>query len=163
MFYRGQGGLHAVLGPAKALLRGAGVASAPAVFASDWGVARSKAGLLGAPELVVKVPDAAVVSMGPAGFAQTVETLIGEGNSRLAGAEMRLNAGVIADIHALSFSTHFVGTCMSQLSRLAADLALAFGRLSARPVAIDLRECAMVEHTLTVEEGWRYPFASHSS
>lgn len=62
----------------------------------------------------------------------------GKGSARL------LSAGVIMDLHAMSFATHLAGSCVSQLSRLAADLALGFGRLASRPVGSDVQECGML-------------------
>lgn len=52
-----------------------------------------------------------------------------------------LTAGVIGDVWALSHANYLLGSCLSQVSRLAYELALAAGRARAPPVGLDARLC----------------------
>jgi len=105
-----------VIGPSKELARSIGVSLAPAVFASDWKRAREHAGLMGAPELEVSVPEALTLSMSQQGHRMTAEYSFNRGPPVDRDATLdvgRVTVGVIADVHLLSFSTHFVGSCVS--------------------------------------------------
>ena len=76
-----------------------------------------------------------------------------------AASALGLTEGVISDIWALSHSTHFVGTCLSQVSRTAYDLAYAAGRARAAPVGLDVFECRMRErHFMAIAADWRSSF-----
>ena len=70
-----------------------------------------------------------------------------------------LTDSVIADIYALSFGTHFVGSCLSQVSRVAYDLAYAAGRARAAPVGLDAGACrAHPVHFFPIAADWREGF-----
>ena len=70
-----------------------------------------------------------------------------------------LTDSVIADIYSLSFGTHFVGSCLSQVSRVAYDLAYAAGRARAAPVGLDAGACrAHPVHFFPIAADWREGF-----
>ena len=72
---------------------------------------------------------------------------------------MQLTDGVIGDIYALSHASFFVGTCLSQVSRLAYDLAYASGRARAPPVGLDAAACrAHPRHFFPIAADWREGF-----
>jgi hypothetical protein len=52
-----------------------------------------------------------------------------------------LTRGVVGDVWLLSHAQYLVGTCLSQVSRLAAELAFAGGRARAAPVGVDAALC----------------------
>jgi len=78
--------------------------------------------------------------------------------------------GVIADILALSHATFFVGTCFSQVSRLASEIRVAramqviqeyFAQVASYPqfVALDSTQCrAFSRHSYTISIDWRMVF-----
>jgi hypothetical protein len=78
--------------------------------------------------------------------------------------------GVIADILALSHAAFFVGTCFSQVSRLASEIRAAratqvfqdyFARVASYPqfVALDSTQCrAFSQHSYTISIDWRMMF-----
>ena len=78
--------------------------------------------------------------------------------------------GVIADILALSHATFLVGTCFSQVSRLASEIRVAratqvfqeyFARVAIYPqfVALDSTQCrAFSQHSYTISIDWRMSF-----
>jgi hypothetical protein len=78
--------------------------------------------------------------------------------------------GVIADILALSHATFFLGTCFSQVSRLATEIRAArttqafqdfFARVAIYPqfVALDSTQCReFSRHSYTISIDWRMMF-----
>lgn len=72
---------------------------------------------------------------------------------------LRLTEGIIADIWSLSHASHFVGTCLSQVSRTSYELSYAWGRARAPPVGLDVRACrAWTPHFVAIEADWRESF-----
>ena len=72
---------------------------------------------------------------------------------------LALTDAVVTDILALSHGTHLVGTCLSQVSRVAYDLAYAAGRARAAPVGLDAARCrAHAVHFFPVAADWREAF-----
>jgi hypothetical protein len=91
----------------------------------------------------------------------TSQIIISSDNTLPAAAEsaLRLTEGIILDIWTLSHSTHFVGTCLSQVSRTAYELAYAWGRARAPPVGLDVRACrTRTPHFVAIEADWRDGF-----
>jgi len=82
--------------------------------------------------------------------------------------------GVIADILALSHATFLVGTCFSQVSRLASEIRVAralqefqetFEQVASYPqfVALDSKQCrAFTRHSYTINIDWRTTFDTWS-
>jgi hypothetical protein len=67
--------------------------------------------------------------------------------------------GIVLDIEALSRCSLFVGTCMSQVGRLATELMLARGNMLAPPVALDRRMCERFPaHFYKIEMPWADSF-----
>lgn len=76
-----------------------------------------------------------------------------------AESALRLTEGIISDIWTLSHSTHFVGTCLSQVSRTSYELSYAWGRARAPPVGLDVRACrSRTPHFVAIEADWRDGF-----
>lgn len=70
-----------------------------------------------------------------------------------------LTDGVIADIFALSHGNHFIGTCLSQVSRLAYELAYANGYSRSDPVGLDAAACrSWPRHFYSITADWREGF-----
>ena len=68
-----------------------------------------------------------------------------------------LTAGVVGDVWLLSHAHFLIGTCLSQVSRLAAELQLAAGRARGPPVGLDARLCRAfpMPAPYTVLADWR--------
>ena len=72
---------------------------------------------------------------------------------------MRLTEGIVSDIWTLSHTTHFVGTCLSQVSRTSYELSYAWGRARAPPVGLDVRACrSRTPHFVAIQADWRDGF-----
>lgn len=72
---------------------------------------------------------------------------------------LQFTSGIVLDIEALSQCNYFVGTCMSQVGRLATELMLARGKMRAAPVGLDIRVCrSFPAHFYDVEMPWRSAF-----
>jgi hypothetical protein len=67
-----------------------------------------------------------------------------------------MTVGVIRDISFLSQCQYFIGTCMSQVSRVSVELAIANNILLADPVAVDLQLCNSysARHFYAMETPW---------
>eukprot|EP00940_MAST-03C_sp_MAST-3C-sp2_P001351 g1351.t1 len=84
-----------------------------------------------------------------------VEDNDGVGRAEL-GRKRAVLAGIIQDITLLSDCSVLVGTCMSQVARLAADLMLGNGNMIAKPVALDLSLCeTFPAHFFPIDMEWR--------
>jgi hypothetical protein len=72
-----------------------------------------------------------------------------------------MTAGVVADIHALSQCGALVGTCLSQVSRTAYDIAYARGIAQLPPVGMDTDACAALQlpHPYAILAQWQPPTA----
>jgi len=71
----------------------------------------------------------------------------------------RLTEGVISDIWTLSYASHFIGTCLSQVSRLSYDLAYARGMARSPPVGLDSKACREHPvHFFPIAADWRESF-----
>lgn len=68
-----------------------------------------------------------------------------------------LTEGVVADIWTLSHANYLIGTCLSQVSRLAFELQYAAGRARAHPVGLDARLCRAfpMPAPYTITADWR--------
>jgi hypothetical protein len=83
--------------------------------------------------------------------------------------------GVIADILALSHATFLVGTCFSQVSRLASEIRVAratqvfqdyFAQVASYPqfVALDSTQCReFYRHSYTISIDWRMTFVTREN
>jgi len=69
-------------------------------------------------------------------------------------AAYRVTASVVEDIWALSHAAAIIGTCFSQVSRIAYSLQLAAGRARTQAVALDQEACLAFAHTLSVLAPW---------
>lgn len=89
----------------------------------------------------------------PVGFAE-------EALAAAAGDVAALTAGVVGDVWLLSHANYLIGTCLSQVSRLAYELAYAAGRARAPPVGLDARLCRSfpMPAPYTVTADWRDGF-----
>jgi hypothetical protein len=108
------------------------------------------------------LPPAAAAALrgdGAAYFAAAAVAGAGEGAARAAADVAALTEGVVADVWALSHGTHFVGTCLSQVSRLAYEVAYGAGRARAPPVGVDALSCrAHARHFMAIAADWRESF-----
>jgi hypothetical protein len=79
--------------------------------------------------------------------------------SKAASTVYAMTAGVVADIHALSQCGALVGTCLSQVSRTAYDLAYARGTAQLPPVGMDTDSCAALQlpHPYAILAQWQPP------
>jgi len=101
----------------------------------------------------------AVASAGGGSASQSQRGLEAATAASAAFSVMQLTDGVIGDIYALSHASFFVGTCLSQVSRLAYDLAYASGRARAPPVGLDAAACrAHPRHFFPIAADWREGF-----
>ena len=67
----------------------------------------------------------------------------------------KMTAGVVADIAHLAECAYLIGTCMSQVSRLASELMHARGGLKSRPIALDFDGCkSLTTHYYPIEVPW---------
>jgi hypothetical protein len=67
----------------------------------------------------------------------------------------KMTAGVVADIAHLAECAYLIGTCMSQVSRLASELMHARGGLKSRPIALDYDGCnSLTTHYYPIEVPW---------
>ena len=67
-----------------------------------------------------------------------------------------VTVSVIRDIHVMSCAERFVGTCLSQVSRLAAELMYARGRQVDPPVGLDHDSCRRFpSHSYAIPLDWR--------
>ena len=65
-----------------------------------------------------------------------------ESTAIIAGAEVAaLTEGVVGDIWLLAHANYIIGSCLSQVSRLGAELQYATGRARAPPVGLDAALC----------------------
>lgn len=79
--------------------------------------------------------------------------------ARTAHSVAQLTEGVIGDIWVLAHATHFIGTCLSQVSRVAFDLAYARGEARAPPVGLDTKACREhPRHFFPITADWREGF-----
>jgi len=105
---------------------------------------------------VLSAPVRLPASVAPEGLPASVERLVAGVDAQ---AVVDLTAGVILDIHLLAHASYLVGSCLSQVSRLAAELQLAAGRALAPPVALDTLHCRMHPlHASAVRLDWRDSF-----
>jgi hypothetical protein len=78
-------------------------------------------------------------------------------NAAAAAAIAGVTAGIVADVSALAASAALVGTCLSQVSRLAYELSFAAGVARLPPVALDAHLCAGAPHAHAILAEWRAP------
>eukprot|EP00939_MAST-03C_sp_MAST-3C-sp1_P003784 g3784.t1 len=65
-------------------------------------------------------------------------------------------SGIVQDVTLLSDCNYLIGTCMSQIARLSADLMLGGGRMLSDPVALDMPLCeTFPAHFFPIEMEWR--------
>jgi hypothetical protein len=115
---------------------------------------------LDAPAAAPPAPAAAARRGGAAAFLAAAAAA-GEGAAaaRAEADVAALTEGVVADVWALSHGTHFVGTCLSQVSRLAYEVAYGAGRARAPPVGVDALACrAHARHFMAIAADWRESF-----
>jgi hypothetical protein len=102
---------------------------------------------------------AAAAAAAPAHAAAGAAATAAAAAAHAAFSVLALTDAVVTDIYALSYGTHFVGTCLSQVSRVAYDLAYAAGRARAAPVGLDAARCrAHPVHFFPVAADWREGF-----
>ena len=99
------------------------------------------------------LPAALALESKPASDAEAVQIAA-------ASEVMALTAGVVGDIWLLSHSNYLVGTCLSQVSRMAYELMYATGRARAPPVGMDGRLCRAfpMPAPYTITADWRESF-----
>lgn len=95
------------------------------------------------------------------GSAQAVSTSPAAQAAAASSAVASVTAGIVADVAALSASSALVGTCLSQVSRLAYELSYAAGVARLPPTALDSHLCAMAPHSQAVLAQWTAPQSSH--
>jgi hypothetical protein len=138
----GASGVDSAAARAPAPPWGEPVPAPSAVSVAEYLSAHHRAALLGAEPASSEAAAAAAAALPPS-----------------AASALGLTEGVISDIWALAHSTHFVGTCLSQVSRTAYDLSYAAGRARAAPVGLDVPACrARGHHFMAIAADWRSTF-----
>jgi hypothetical protein len=68
-----------------------------------------------------------------------------------------ITAGAVVDVWTLAHNSGFVGTCLSQISRVAAELSYAWGLALWHPIGMDAEFCQAfpVPHPYTLMSEWR--------
>jgi hypothetical protein len=68
-----------------------------------------------------------------------------------------ITAGAVVDVWALAHNSGFVGTCLSQISRISAELSYAWGLALWHPIAMDAEFCHAfpIPHPYTIMSEWR--------
>jgi hypothetical protein len=158
----GDAGVHTETFIAAALAEvGGGVSDAAAAAATSLPPLPAVLSPLDAPGAAsLLLPAAAAALRGDgAAYLSAASDAAGDAAARAAADVAALTEGVVADVWALSHGTHFVGTCLSQVSRLAYELAYGAGRARAPPVGVDALACrAHARHFMAITADWRDSF-----
>lgn len=91
--------------------------------------------------------------------AVTMDALLAGLSPAQAPIAYNVTVGLIQDIFLLSCTSHFVGTCMSQVGRLASELMYVAGRMRHSPVGLDTDLCRQYPaHPYSMSLDWRSQF-----
>ena len=128
-----------------------------AVVASDNATVRAVASRRSRHWAATLLADAPLLqARGAADFTGNVEVALAQPAMASSPAGYSVTAGVVRDVHLLSHTAVIVGSCMSQLARLAAELAVARGVAQTPPLGFDAPECmAFQGHWFSLPLPWQ--------